>query len=53
MILQMQSTPNVKLNYRDWSEQVQSVTKTNQDNDMTNHINLVYAKIETKLSVFI
>ena len=33
----------------DWSNQVQSMMKTRQDNDMTDHIGLLHSKIETEL----
>ena len=49
LIVQMQSTLKMKLNYHDWSDHVQSMMKTKQDNDMTDHIGLVYAKIKTEL----
>ena len=39
----------MKLRYRDWSDCVRFVTKTRDDNDMIDHISLVYAEIETEL----
>ena len=38
-----------KLSCLDQSDLVQSMTKTKQDNDVTNHINVIYAENETKL----
>lgn len=38
------------LNCQDQLDRVQSVTKTKQDNEVTDHIGVVYAKNETKLS---
>ena len=40
----------MKLSYHEWSDRVQSMTKTKQDNDMTNHIGLVHTKIKMELS---
>ena len=42
--------PKIKLSYHDQLNQVQSVMKTGQDNDVTNHIGLFYSKTETELS---
>ena len=39
----------MKLNYDDWSEEVQSMMKFRQDHNMTYCIGVVYAKIGTKL----
>ena len=39
-----------KLNCRDLFDQVGPMMKTRQDNDVTNHIGVVYAKNDTKLS---
>ena len=41
--------PKSKLNYWDLSDQVLSMMKTRQDNDMTNHIDTVYAKNDIEL----
>ena len=38
------------LNYRDWSNWVQYVTITRKDNDVSNHIDVVYAENDTELS---
>ena len=38
------------MNYRDLSNWVQSVTKTKQDNDVTNHTGVVYAENNIELS---
>ena len=35
----------MKLSYRDQSNQVRSMLKTRQNNDVTDHIGLIYAKI--------
>ena len=48
-MVQIWSKSKMKLSCHDQSNQVQSVTKTRQDNDVSNRISLVYAKIETKL----
>ena len=45
----MWSTPKTKLSYRAWLNRVQFVTKTRQDNDITNRIGVVYAETETEL----
>ena len=37
------------LNYYDWSELVKSMTKTRQDNDVTDRIVVVYVENDTKL----
>ena len=50
LIVQMRSTPKMKLRYHDQSNHVQSMMKTRKDNDAINHVSVVYAKIETKLS---
>ena len=50
LIVQVQSTSKTKLNYQDLFDQVLSMTKTRQDNDMMDCIDVVYTKIETKLS---
>ena len=39
-----------KLNCHDWSDKLRFVTKTIQDNDVTNHIDVVYAEIGIELS---
>lgn len=39
-----------KLSYHDWSNRVQSMTKTKQDNTETDHIDLVYVEYDTELS---
>ena len=39
-----------KLNYRDWSDWVQSMMKMTQDNDVTNCTGVFYAKNEIELS---
>ena len=49
LIIQMQSTLKMKLSCHDWSDWVWSVTKTRQDNDMTNHVGLLYTKIKIEL----
>ena len=40
----------MKLSFRDWSNWVQYVIKTRQDNNVIVSIGLVYAKIEAELS---
>lgn len=40
----------MKLNYHDQSDWVWSVMKTSEDNDMIEHICLVYTEIEIELS---
>ena len=46
----MRFTSKMKLSYRDRSKQVQSVTKTRQDNDMTDRTGTIHAKNENELS---
>ena len=43
----------MRLNCQDLSDQMLSVTKTRQDNDMTDCISVVYMETKTKLSRFI
>lgn len=38
-----------KKSFHDWLNQVWSFTKTKQDNDVTDHIGLVYVEIEVEL----
>ena len=45
----MWSTPKPKLNYWDLSDQVRCVTKTRQENDITDCICVVYIEIEIEL----
>ena len=47
LIVQMRFTPKTKLNSHDQSDQLQSMTKTSKDNNMIEHIGLVYT--ETKI----
>ena len=49
-MMQMQFMPKVKLSYRDQVDQVWSVTKTKQDNNVTDRIGLVYDKFKTERS---
>ena len=44
--MQMQSMPKMKLSYYARLNCVRFVTKTRQDNDVIDHISVVYAKIE-------
>ena len=44
------STLKTILNCSDWLDQVQSVTKTRQDNDVIDHIGMTNAEIEIELS---
>ena len=37
------------LNYHDWSNRVQSITNTRQDNDITNRIGATYIENDTEL----
>ena len=46
----MQSTPQMIINYRDQSDRVQSITKTTQDDDVTDHTGVVYTENNTELS---
>ena len=39
----------MKLNYHDWLDWVRSMTKTRQDNDLTDCIGVVYTKNEIEL----
>ena len=43
------SMSKMKLSCCDWSNQVRFVTKTREDNYVTNHVGLIHIKIETKL----
>ena len=43
-------TPKMKLNYCDWFDGVQSMWKTRQDNDVTDCIGVINAKIRNKPS---
>ena len=49
-IVQVHSTPKMKLNYYDHFDGVWSMTKTWHDNDMTNRTGAVYVEIRTELS---
>ena len=49
LIVQMRSTPKMKLSCHDRLDRVWSMTKTRQDNDMTDHIVLFYTKYKTEL----
>ena len=49
-ILQVQFAPKRKLNCHDRSDRVPSITKTNQENDLIDHLGAVYTKIEIELS---
>ena len=42
--------PKTIMNCRDQSDQVQSMTKTIEDNDMTDRTDVIYAKYDTELS---
>lgn len=46
----MGSTPEMKLSYYNHLDRLWSVTKTRQDNDVINHIGLVYIKNDNELS---
>ena len=46
----MQSTPKTKLSCHDQSDRVRYVMKTSKDNDIIEHIGLVYTETETGLS---
>ena len=41
--------PKMKVRYRDWLDQVQSMRKIRQDNDVIDHIRLVYSKTKIEL----
>ena len=49
-IVQVRSTPKMKLSCRDLLDQVQSLMKTTQDNYLTDRIGLVHFKTETEFS---
>ena len=49
-MVQMWSTIKMKLNCHDRLDQVRFVTKTRQENDVTNCISLLYTETKTKLS---
>ena len=44
----MRSTSKTKQSFYDWLNQVWFVTKTKQDNDVTDCIGLVYVETKTK-----
>lgn len=46
----MQSMSKMILNYHDQSDRVSTVTKTRLENDVTNHIDVVYTKNDIELS---
>ena len=48
-IIQVQSITKMELNYHERSDREQSLTKTKQNN-VTDHIGVVYEESETKLS---
>ena len=48
-IVQVRSMQKMILNYRDLSDLVWCVMKTKQDNDMIDHIGVVYTENKTKL----
>ena len=50
LIVQMRSMLKTKLSCRNLTNHIQSMMKTEQDNDVTNHIGLVYVETKTKLS---
>ena len=45
----MRTMPKTNLRFHDQSNVAESMTKTKQDNDMIDHIHLVYAEIKTEL----
>ena len=49
-IIQVLSTPEMILNYRDQLDQVSTVTKTRQDYDVTDYTGVVYTKNDIELS---
>lgn len=49
-MVQVRFTSKIKLRYCDRLDRVKSMTKTKLDNDMTNHIDVIYAENKTKLS---
>ena len=51
LIVKKWSMLKMKLSYSDWLNQVWSMSKTKQDNDVNDSIDLVYAKIKTQLSL--
>ena len=53
LIVQMQSTPKMKLSYYEKSDQVWLMKKTKLDNDVTDCINMFYFETKIKLSGFI
>ena len=49
-IVQVSSTPKMELNCHGQSNSVQTMTKSRQDNNVTDHTGALYAKNETELS---
>ena len=50
LILQVCLTPKTKLDYYCWSDEVWSMTKMKQDNNVTNHNGAFYTKIGIEVS---
>lgn len=50
LIVQMRSMLITKLSLGEQLDRIQSLIKTKHDNDVIDHVGLVYAKIEIKLS---
>lgn len=48
-IVQVRYMSKTILKYHDWSDQVQFMTKTKEDNDMIDHIGVVYVENDDKL----
>lgn len=47
-IIKVWSTSKTKLSFRDWLNLMRFVIKSSQDNNMINHIGLVYTETETE-----
>ena len=50
LIVQVRFTSKIKQHYYDRSNGVQSMKKNTQNNDVTDRIDTIYAKIGTKMS---
>ena len=50
LIVQLLSLSKMILNYRDLLDRLQSMINTRHDNNMTNHIGVIYVRNDTELS---
>ena len=50
LIVQVLSLSKMILNYRDWFDRLQSMINTRQDNNMIDHIGVIYVRNDIELS---